>query len=178
MTVRPQRVSPQWLRAHAAALVQPGPAPAITATHPVPCQVCTGAAARVPLDQLAHPDCAQAIAAADTPPLTVEEWPAQHVRLVEQLCAVRPGLRPEQAHAVLQALRTLRWTIHVAEMTCMPAQPPGPPATCTAVETGIDEQPLACVLAVHDDDPWHDNGRGVRWRSDGGGLFVKRGSTP
>jgi hypothetical protein len=181
MTVRPQRVSPEWLRAHAAALVQPGPQPAAEATTPVPCSACACAAGRFPLDQLAHLDCARAIAATGNQQTVEEEWPAQHVQLVEHLCAVRPGLRPEQAHAALQGLRTLRWTLHPDHLTCEPVTTTpatAPLAACTATETGLDEQPLACVLAVHDDTPWHYNGRDLRWRSEGSGLSLKRGSTP
>lgn len=76
--------------------------------------------------------------AVQEPPLTVEDWPTAHQHLVEQLCAVRPGLRTEQAHATLQGLLTLRWVLHPPAGPCPSATPvPSHAALTQAVEAGL-----------------------------------------
>jgi len=120
------------------------------------------------------------VTAVQEPPLGVEEWPAQHVRLVEELCAVRPGLRPEQAHAVLQGLRTLRWALHPEAQPCgqqAPARRPGR-AVCGATATGSFGATLTCSLAPHAGEPWHDNGK-TQWQCIGtNGLWLMTGRMP
>jgi hypothetical protein len=94
-------------------------------------------------------------------PLRMEQWSAAHNRLVEQLCAVRPGLRPEQAHATLQALRTLRWEL----------QRPGEPesAVCGDESAGLGDTPMVCVRPIGH-QTWHEDARGRQWRTVDSGM--------
>lgn len=160
------------LRLHAAALVQPGPTP--TAEPCIdPCTAChRAAAAGIPLDELAHPDCEKAIQARRVPaapPLPVQVWPAEDIVLVEQMRAVRPGLTTEQAHAALQALRTLGAIVHRGSESCAP---PAPDGMCTAETIGVFDTPLRCALGVHTGF-WHQDAHGTRWRdSTAGGTRV------
>lgn len=139
--------------------------------------------------------------AVQEPPLTTEEWPAQHERLVEQLRAVRPGLAQEQAHAVLQGLRTLGWAVHPTgqlcppstdaprccecgsmavvyrnyqdRASCRPCADGRQDARCGATATGAYGATLTCSLRPHTGQPWHDNGR-TQWQCVGtNGLWLK-----
>lgn len=108
-----------------------------------------------------------------TSPVVVEDHADR--LLIEQMCALRPGLRPEQAHAALQALRTLPYALHRNDAPCpapaddnAPSRPSAP--LCSAETSGPHGTTVSCVLAPHT-GPWHDTGRNLEWRVDDHGLL-------
>ncbi|MFI9331914.1 hypothetical protein ACIGZJ_30785 [Kitasatospora sp. NPDC052868] len=105
-----------------------------------------------------------------TPPGFTIEDPAERL-LVEQMTALRPGLRPEQACAALQALRTLPYTLHPAAQPCTAAPTDPAPGCCPATTSGPWAATLCCTLSPQHTGPWHDSGGNTTWRVDETGTL-------